>query len=167
MKAPKFTHLAPAPYAVIDYEYRQHGSACDHCGTFIKHVFIVEGSNGVRFQLGSQHVQEVGGSELSQTAKIVRKRVEDEAYRSKRQMERLQTEANRVAQIKSNFNANRSKIAKLPHPNDYFASKGKTMLDYLDYFRADLTKPIEAQEDLWWLHGKVNQVLRSLLSKGE
>lgn len=159
MKTSKFTHLAPAPYTVVDYEYKEHGSGCDHCGTFIKHVFTVEGANGVKFQLGSSHVQEVGGAELSAQAKRTRKEVENRAYFEQRRTEQAQATANRIEQIKAEYSNAKEKLAQQPHPNSYFASQGKTMIDYLDYFRADTSKSIEEQDDDWWIYGKVRQIL--------
>lgn len=130
----KFNHLAPAPYTVIDYDYKDHGSACDHCGTFIKHVFTVQGSNGVKFQLGSQHVLDVGGTELAKEAKTVRKNTEirerQEAYR----LQESEARAKREKEYESAYTKAVKILSTQPHPNSYFASKGKTKLDYLKYF---------------------------------
>lgn len=130
----KFSYLAPAPYTVVDYEYKEGGSACDHCGTFIKHVFTVEGSNGVKFQLGSQHVEDVGGTELAKNAKTVKKHVERDKRNAEYREQAQEAEAKRAEEYEQAYAKATKILAHQPHPNAYFASKGKTKLDYLKYF---------------------------------
>ncbi len=70
-----------APYKVVGYDYavgpvrfidKQTGiemtcgspgqpmGCCDHCGTGIAHIFIIESSDGVRFKVGSDCVLKTG-----------------------------------------------------------------------------------------------------------
>lgn len=130
----KFLHLAPAPYSVIDYEYKEQGSACDHCGAFIKHVFVVKGSNGVKFQLGSQHVLDVGGTELVKEAKTVRKATEIHNRQQAYIQQKAESDAKRESDYAEVYNKAVTVLASQPHPNSYFANQGKTKLDYLRYF---------------------------------
>lgn len=160
----KFTHLAPAPHKIVHYEYREHGSSCDHCGAFIKHVFTVEGSNGIRFQLGVDHAEQVGGTELAGQAKRFRKEVEQEEQRLKymEQREReLVLEKAEAEKNRQEYIDNKPKLQKLPHPNEYFASRGKTMVDYIEYFHHE---PENADWEHWTAHlgDKVKQALEDI-----
>jgi len=172
-----YTHLGQAPYSLIGYEYDprletangfQGGThACDHCGRGIVHVFFIRSADGKEFTLGSEHAKYLGDDGLVANIKAkmaeLRREARELADREQRQVwaaERAEREANMLNSIKAEYTRLLPQLQSTPHPNSYFASKGLTMVDYIDYFRADRFEPIEKQCDQWWLTSKVRSVLR-------
>lgn len=172
-----YTHLGQAPYTLTGYEYDQRVEtangfqggthACDHCGRGIVHVFFIRSADGKEFTLGSEHAKYLGDDGLVANIKAkmaeLRREARELVNREQRQVwasEQAEREANVLANIKAEYQRLLPQLQSTPHPNSYFASQGKTMVDYIDYFRADISKPIEDQGDLWWKSGKIYWILR-------
>lgn len=147
----KFTHLGQAPCSLVGYEYdppvqTNNGYTggtheCDHCGTPISHVFICHSSDGKTFNLGSVHVEQLGDKGLTLAVKSKMREVKREARMAKIreqwaiEAKHQQEYTNKlVTTIKAEYARLSPELTSKPHPNTYFASQGKTMLDYVDYF---------------------------------
>ena len=152
MKQHKFTHIGKAPYTLISYLYDPpvqdtngawHGgqNSCDHCGRPISHVFICKSSDGKIFNLGSVHVEDLGDEGLTQAVHAKMTEVQKEARRLKNQdrwekerIERMEMKKSFDEKMKNIYEEMKPVLQSRPHPNSYFASQGKTLLDYLNYF---------------------------------
>lgn len=148
-------HLGQYPYHLVDVlqacqpseTMPKPGTDCDHCGTYITNIFVCKSSDGKTFKLGSSCVDKLGDKGLiSQVREAQRKiarekreakrREEWEAGREEREAEAARVaaeQAERKAALAARYEAAKPKLAKLPHPNAYFASKGKTLLDYTEF----------------------------------
>ena len=159
MKQHKYTHLGQAPYSLVGYIYDApwqdhygawHGGqhSCDHCGRPISHVFVCKSSDGKTFNLGSVHVEDLGDAGLTQAVKTKMQEVKAEERRAKRE-EQYKKNAEMWAQQEAERRAERQAeneklqgeydrvlplAEKIPHPNAYFAKRGKTLKDYILYF---------------------------------
>ena len=163
MKQHKYTHLGQSPYQFVGYLYdpvvqAPDGSysggnyVCDHCGRPISHVFQCVSSDGKHFNLGSIHVEDLGDNGLTQAIKTKAQQIKSEQAREKRRIKALeeweaekpQREAQeqaekleheqKLATIKTEYERVKPILSSRPHPKYYFAQKGKTLLDYLNYF---------------------------------
>lgn len=159
----KYSHLGEAPYSLVGYFYDApvqdingawHGGShtCSHCGQPINHVFECRSSDGKTFFLGSVHVQYLGDEGLTKAVKSKMNEVQREAKREARrikareeweagQAERDAAFAKQKAEDEARKNHLKSEYKRIspilsskPHPNTYFSRKGKTMLDYVNYF---------------------------------
>lgn len=124
--------LGAAPYKLVSVDMREQdpngprvGTSCDYCDTYITNVFHCESSDGKHFVIGSTCVEKLGDSGLT---KAVNDRVRDH-----RRELRQAKEAEKRAKIFQDFERVKPQLVKMPHPNEYFASKGKTLLDYVEY----------------------------------
>lgn len=105
----------------------QPGTCCDFCGTGIMQVYILADVNGRECKVGCECVKKTGEAGLIDVVKreaARRKREKKNNARIVRQTrlrELLETDA-----VKTDFGAR-------PHPNTYFASQGKTYMDYAEY----------------------------------
>ena len=178
MKQHKYTHLGTAPYALVGYFYDAsvqdtngawHGGqhSCDHCGRPISHVFVCKSSDGKTFNLGSIHVEDLGDEGLTQAVKTKMSEVQKEARKAKYEATRQaqyeaekQAEAEALTKVEAEFERVKSELQKRPHPNAYFASQGKTLLDYVTYFTRTIEDTFHPHYKLqvWYKH----QVLSAL-----
>lgn len=177
----KYTHLGTAPYTLVGYFYDApvqdtngawHGgqNSCDHCGRPISHVFVCKSSDGKTFNLGSVHVEDLGDEGLTQAVKAKMTEVQAEVRREKLQaMREAQWEAEKqtvlesLAKVESEFERVKPELEKRPHPNTYFATQGKTLLDYLLYCRGAIEDTFHPSVKLQaWYRAKVLITLREV-----
>lgn len=157
--------LGKAPFAFVgSYEHHEHafgsnaggliphgdyGTSCDFCGHYIRNVFLIESSDGKTFRVGSDCVAKTGEKGMINKVRAIlndkRKERERLAREARWEAERPEREA-REAKMREEAQARREKLQaeyervlplaeKVPHPNGYFASKGKTLKDYILYFQ--------------------------------
>lgn len=145
-----FEHLGPAPYQFVGLwslpsqglqeanpeAYNRALSAapevesgigtCSHCGTPIVHICVIECGDGKRYGVGSTCVLKVFREPklISDVKRAVKEQQSEQ--RAERQAKKRQT---RREWAEENYD----RMAQLPHPNDYFASQGKTLADYVDF----------------------------------
>ncbi len=161
-----FKDLGQAPYRLIGYVYDppvqgysgswSGGShCCDHCGQPISHVFMCRSSDGKEFNLGSVHVEKLGDEglvdavkakmrEVKREARYAKQQAEWEAARPEREkleQERQAKEAEHAMERDTHnlaeFERVSEKLKALPHPNAFFARRGKTKYDYMMFFWDD------------------------------
>lgn len=58
--------LGHGPFECVDYEKREtgHGTSCDHCGTYIVHVYFVQDCDGKRFKVGCDCMRRTHDTQL-------------------------------------------------------------------------------------------------------
>jgi hypothetical protein len=106
---------------------RKPGAACDYCGTAIVECCWIRDANGKRFKVGNECVRKTGDAGLFDTVKKALNAKRREARAAKLVEDRKEALA---------LLAHPTVVAALgsrPHPNEYFASTGKTELDYLRF----------------------------------
>lgn len=105
------------------------GGSCHYCGTGIVTHCLIQGSDGSRFFVGADCVEKTGDRGLIG-------KVADEVSKLKkaRRQELDQQKCDEFAELMRDP-AVRAALSKFPHPNQYFASRGKTLLDWADFMR--------------------------------
>ncbi len=118
----------------LDFTSNLCGGTCDHCGTAIWNVFKFEAANGARFVVGCvcaekarKEVAKTGRTDraLEQIAAAVRK-----ANKAKRHAR----EAAKLAEADSWIPEHKAALEALPHPKEWAADQGQTLLDSLRWF---------------------------------
>jgi len=131
--------LGKAPFRVVgggqipkDRDNNPRGvGSCHYCGACIRQVFVIESADGKQFKVGSTCVEKTGDKGMID---VVKRKVNE----IKRQ-QRYDREAKKRAEAKIEIDqilADEKIVEKLnnePHPNDYYASQGKTFLDYIQW----------------------------------
>lgn len=108
----------------------QSGSTCDYCGTCIRYEFWVKSADGKLFKVGCDCIYKTDDAGLIAQISQAERQLRDKkstAAKNKKQ-ERL---AQRISKAKESLPAIRGTLASQQHPNSFFASEGKTMLDYV------------------------------------
>lgn len=106
----------------------QPGSACDYCGTGIMEVCVIRDATGHEFKVGNQCVAKTGDRGLIDTVKREVNKLRTQA--------RHEREAKIIAEGKAEFENSpniQAALAALPHPNEFYAGQGRTLLDYVGF----------------------------------
>lgn len=132
-----FESLGAPPYRFVGFEVRKYqachgapiqcGGSCDYCGTGIMDTYWFVSSDGKRFKVGSDCVRKSGDAGLySQIQRQIN------AVKTERRRER---EAEKIAAIRLQMGDEtvRAKLATQPHPIDYRAKNGATLLNWADW----------------------------------
>jgi len=130
--------LGLAPFAFIGYSREtyqacvgapiQPGASCDYCGTGITDVFAVQSADGKRSKVGCECIRKVA----SKGEKILTE-VEQEVRRIQRERRHARERAKIDAGL-ALLEQNRERLAQMPHPAEWAAEQGKTMIDYADWY---------------------------------
>lgn len=102
----------------------QPGTSCDYCGQGIMNVCHIKSADGKRFKVGCDCVHKTGDAGL-------RKVVDATVRKHERDVRHLR-EAAKIKLV-TDFLAdqtNRDALTQQPHPMEWAANQGKTMLDY-------------------------------------
>lgn len=100
---------------------------CDYCGTGIADCFVIRSTDGKEFIVGCECVRRThskGDKVLTDVQREVNKM--RTAARHAREDAKIAVGLNRLAEL-------RPSLTTKPHPNKYFAEKGKTLADYCDF----------------------------------
>lgn len=152
---------------------RRTGTSCDYCATYITNIFHIVSSDGQKSVIGSSCIAKLGDKGLE---KVVSEKLRQHRYEVRRQRELAKWEAERPArealenerkeketalvnERKALFAQMRPVLASTPHPNAYFASKGKTMIDYLNYFHGDIDN---LSDEFWTYDTKLLNAIEEL-----
>jgi hypothetical protein len=108
----------------------QAGSTCDYCGTCIRYEFWVSSADGKEFKVGCDCIHKTGDAGLIRQISIAERKLRDmkNMAAKKAKADRI---TRRVAAAVEKLSTVRGKLSELAHPNSYWASEGKTMLDYV------------------------------------
>lgn len=130
--------LGTAPFRLVRVEMRWFsafpgapkvpGSSCDYCGHPIAETCMLRDAQGKEFKVGNECIKKAGDNGLVDTVKRQVNRLRTEE-RHKREISAI---AEGKAQLENSPNV-RNALAALPHPNEYYASQGRTLLDYVNF----------------------------------
>jgi hypothetical protein len=120
-----FSFLGEPPYKLLFVESHPQGGSCDYCSTFIKNFFWLESSDKKRFKVGCDCVLKSGDKGLINAVKAQKSKLNAE----KRYLKQL-NDTKRLFSLKEERSA---QFSLLPHPNEFLAKKGKTLLDWWNY----------------------------------
>lgn len=110
--------------------------SCAHCGTGILNIFVIRAGDGKNYGVGCDCILK---SNLPYT--IITQAEKAERAR-KNKLAALRRDKKRALDIKEFRCLSwklRRQCRKAPHPNKYFAEKGKTLRDYLKFTRFSVT----------------------------
>ncbi len=108
----------------------QAAGTCQHCGTGIRYVFLVKSSCGKISGVGCDCIRHYGDD--SRLVVVV----ESEMRKMVKASKKAKAEAKRHTLV-GEYNIALTTLASLPHPNGYFAGKGKTYAEYFTYLMPD------------------------------
>jgi len=110
----------------------QAGSNCDYCGTCIRYEFWIMSSDNKRSKVGCDCIHKTGDAGLIKQISIAERKLRDvkNAAAKQRKIAKLNE---RIDAAKSLLSSVRGKLTEQSHPNSYYASQGKTMLDYVNW----------------------------------
>jgi hypothetical protein len=128
-KAPyKFIGVTQVTYHATHDAPAQPGSMCMFCATGICYQFWLDSSDGKRFFVGSDCIEKSGDTGLMSRIEPFLKKHEKE-MRLERE-DRYISEFTKFVAADVDGYWNRAAFKALPHPNNYWASQGKTLGDY-------------------------------------
>lgn len=107
----------------------QPGTSCDYCGTGIMYVCHIKSADGKTFKVGCDCVNKTGDAGLLKAYKrsAEYRRHQRELRHAKDVIKTAElTEIIARPQVQASLRA-------LPHPHSYYAEKGKTYLDYVQF----------------------------------
>lgn len=114
----------------------QPGSNCDYCGTSIRYEFWVRSSDGNEFKVGCDCIHKTGDAGLIRQISVAERKLRD-AKNAAAKERKQQKKTLRIAEAQRLLPTVRGRLASKSHPNTYYASQGKTMLDYVDWCMAN------------------------------
>lgn len=131
-KAPfQFTGLVTEKvYCACPGAPAQPGSTCDYCGTCIKYEFWVRSSDGNEFKVGCDCIHKTGDSGLIKQISAAERKLRDAKNTTARER-RKQRDAEALDFAKRKLLRIQGVLALRPHPNQWRAQQGDTMLDYV------------------------------------
>ena len=116
------------------------GGTCDYCGTGIRWEFHVQSADGKKFKIGCDCARHLYDSKLVVVIESEMRKIKKAAAAAKKAAKEVADRAELPA-LAVIWEAALVKLADQPHPNEYFASQGKTLADYFLYFvPRDITK---------------------------
>ncbi len=133
--------LGTAPFRVTGYAEKtyqagpdapiQAGATCDYCGTSIKDVFYIKGTDGEVFKVGSTCVGKTGDAGLR---KVVDAKVRELKTQRRHAREAARIEAGHVLLQRADVQA---ALKAQAHPLDWRAAQGDTMVDWANWMLAN------------------------------
>ena len=108
------------------------GGSCDYCGTGIRYEFWVESADRKEFKVGCDCIHKTGDRGLIQQISKAERELRDKknAVAKVRKAEKL---ASRIVNAKAILPSVAGTLASQPHPSNYFADQGRTLLDYVNW----------------------------------
>ena len=121
----------------------QPGTCCDYCGTGIMFVFHLRSSDGHSFKVGSDCIHKTEDTTL--IGEIA------EAERAHRRQVTEDRETRQIAEFAPHLESFLASFVSEPHPNQFYASQGKTKADYLRFCWTNSGRSGRAQYARRWL----------------
>lgn len=101
---------------------------CAHCGHAILNIQIIRRGDGKLYGVGSDCVLKVAADgDVSAVSAMERK------IRQAAAEKRYNKEQDKIKALEADYQAALIVLASQPHPNEHFASKGKTYADYIQF----------------------------------
>lgn len=116
---------------LVHANFKSGAGTCTHCGQAILNICQVKVGNGDVYGVGIDCVQKVSlpPTEMKQIDK------ERKAHEKKLRLDRAELKRQGdFGALKELYEQETEAMTKLPHPNAYFASQGKTLADYVAFF---------------------------------
>ena len=126
----KFVGAQKVTYQACPGAPIQPGGSCDFCGTGISWWCWVKDADGKRFKVGCECVERTTGS------RSIAKEAKSAISREKAK-ERDRRDHERINRAKELLPAMSDYLRGLPHSKPYFADKGMTKLDEIEWFFAN------------------------------
>jgi hypothetical protein len=133
--------LGRAPFQFIGFQAKtyqacddapiQPGGSCAYCGQAIIHCCTIEDADGKRFEVGTTCVNKTGDKGMIRAYK------QSVEWREYQREQRHAREEKKIAAGLAALDSKRKALAARPHPNDYHAKKGATLLDYVEWMFAN------------------------------
>jgi hypothetical protein len=127
----KYIGFSQSKFQAAPGEPIRAGSSCDYCGTAIMDCYAIESSDGKVFKVGSDCVAKTGDRGIMVAVKSAANKHKLEA--------RHASEAKRIAAFEAELatEAVRTVLAAIPHPRQYWADQGQTLLDSVEWFMSN------------------------------
>lgn len=132
--------LGVAPFRCVGMTARrtptgQPAGTCQHCGTGILYCYHIVDAAGKKTIVGSQCVfKTLSEFDRTLTAEVRKLKAKaDREAREAKNLARWAALAPRVDAARNILATRPTLFANLPHPNEYFASQGRTLRDYYEY----------------------------------
>jgi hypothetical protein len=129
--------LGKAPYKFLRIENRsyqaapgapiQPGGSCRYCSTGIHFFYYLRSADGKTFYVGSDCILKSGDAGLRRIVKEEERRRRAEQNMLKRQVA--------TEELDRYISTHADTLKARPHPNEFFAGRGKTLLDYATWMR--------------------------------
>lgn len=127
-------HFTGMTESVITYPdgTSKAGSSCDYCSTGIRYQFWCESSDGKRFKVGCDCIHKSGDAGLIKQISLAERKLRD-AKNVIARAKRAEKLSRRIIAAKAKLPSVCGTLSDKPHPNQYMADKGLTMLDYVNW----------------------------------
>lgn len=130
--------LGTAPFRLVRVEMRwfsipgvpgskKPGSSCMYCGHPIAECCFLLDADGREFHIGNECIKKAGYAGLYDTVKKELRRMKDQAQAD------LAAATFREGRDILAWPEIRHSLSTQPHPNAYFAAKGKSLVDYYEF----------------------------------
>jgi len=106
---------------------KKPGSSCMFCGHPIAECCFLHDANGKEFHVGNECIKKAGDAGLYDTVKKELRRMKNQA-----EADAAATTFREGRDILARADV-RASLSTQPHPNSFFAAKGKTMADYYEF----------------------------------
>lgn len=107
----------------------QPGTCCDFCGQGIVNVYFIRAACGSAFKVGCDCVRKACSKKEGVYTQVEKARKKHEAEL------RAVRDARKTDEIDALIAEHRDALAAKPHPRDWAAAKGETMLDHVEWMR--------------------------------
>lgn len=101
--------------------------SCAHCGHAIMDCYIIQIGNGKKYGVGSDCI---GRLHLPAPVLTAVQKAKRESDRKKRDAREEKNQVKYFGLFNDFLNANKEKIALLPHPSKYFSEQGRSLVDW-------------------------------------
>lgn len=132
-KAPfRFTGTVTEKVFCVPGEMPKAGSSCDYCGTGIRYEFWVESADAKVFKVGCDCIHKTEDRGLIKQISVAERKLRDAKNKAAKDRKTAKL-ASRVEKAKETLSSVRGTLASKPHPSQYFADQGRTLLDYVQW----------------------------------
>lgn len=132
-KAPfRFVEMTEKVYQACPGAPAQPGSNCDYCMASIRYEFWCESSDGKVFKVGCDCIHKIGDRGLVKQISAAERQLRDKKNAAARERKKAKKIA-RLESARAKLPTIRGTLASQPHPHEYHASQGKTLLDYVEW----------------------------------
>jgi hypothetical protein len=135
----RFVGMSEKVYVAWPGAPEQPAGTCDFCGNGIRYCYNIESADGKRFIVGCDCVKRTDKESLVNATEFERAVAQQKREQARaRTRARTAREEERIAQALEAFDQDaeaQDKASKRPHPLEWRAAKGATLLDWIDWMR--------------------------------